>query len=192
MSIAIKQSHRTVILLFIFTSITCLWSCEKQDSKMAKLHGNVHNFRSSKTIDANNLVSLAILSKTTIEKNTKLSAESENKRILNFSKAVDKNQNEFLESITKLANSKLIIITNISKIKTNTNTDTITRDALYFYSIEENLNKEIALLNKLKSQTIDAEIHKFAQERLKRQNHMLEQTKRFKYKIINNENTQIK
>lgn len=190
MSLATKQSQKIWVWQFFVTVLICLSSCKKEESKIAHLNGHVQNFRSSKTVDSNNLVELAKLGKETLETNTNLGFLSANNRIVNFSRAIRDNQNDFLESIARTASSELIIINGIYKI--DKRKDTIRKDVLYFDSIEKNLQKQISLLETLKTETTDDEINLFALQNLKKQNRILEMTKRFRLKILNNITTEIK
>lgn len=191
MSIAIKRSKKIISSLFIITALTCQIACEKENSKITYSISNVQNFRSSKMIDANNLVTLANLNKKTIETNKKLGLESSNKRIENFSNLIDKNQNDFLKSITDISNSKLIILNSILKIDNYIKEDSIRNEKIYFVTVQKQIETEISLLDQIQKTTNDSEIKEFAFENLKKQYHILNLIKDYKSKIINNSNIQI-
>ncbi|MBK0369081.1 hypothetical protein [Flavobacterium agrisoli] len=189
MSLAKLQSQKKHISLLLGLALIGLSSCEKRDAKKAGFQGTVQNFRSSQAKDANQLITLANLGKATLEINKNLGLQNRNKRVVNFSKVIDDNQNELLKSLQETADSKLIIINSI--IKNEIQEDSILHEELYFDSIEQNLVGQIEVLQDLKQNTLDTIISEFALDQLQKQTRILELTRKFKVRIMAPEISQI-
>ncbi|MCV9928382.1 DUF4142 domain-containing protein [Flavobacterium sp. LS1R49] len=174
---------------FAIAIMTTMSSCKKNEVLEKTSNNGVFSKDDSEEIDAYFLIATANISKAIISKSQIAQQKCQDEKLKQLSSEIESNQNEFLQEITKMANKKLIIITN-DEIDANNDLYTLidatkaTFDIAYINLIIESIEDQIELLKSISKETKDTDILKFAVKYLPKQYEFLQESKALKSNFI--------
>jgi predicted outer membrane protein len=187
-AISISKS-RFFNILFLLLILVCLASC-KQDNKLESSNNKiVFDKKNNEEVEAYFFIATASISKSIISKSQIAQQKCSQKEIQSLSKRIENDQSHLLEDITKMANKKLIIITDINESTAKKDlyqlidTAEVHFDKAYINSITASLSEQIELLESISKETKDESILKLVLSYLPQQYILLRETKKIKEEI---------
>jgi predicted outer membrane protein len=174
-------------LIFLLTIILCITSCKKNNPIETALKNETFTKTEKEEIEAFFFIATANVSKSIISKSEIAQQKSSDFTIQELSKKIETEQTEILQEISKIANKKLIIITEINATHKRDLYDLIDSsnedfDKTYLVSMTESIKEQIGLLESISKQTNDKTILKLVLQYLPEQYQILREMQR-----INNE-----
>ena len=172
-------------IAFVVLGVTFFESCNKNDTTKNTIFTD--NVKEEK--EAYFFIATVNVSKKMISKSQIAQQKCSDSTIQDVSKKIEIHQNQLLQEVTKLANRKLIIITEINATHKRDLYDLIDADEIsfnqaYLNSIQESLHEEINLLESISKETNDQTILKLVLQYLPEQYQFLRETEKIKKVII--------
>lgn len=170
--------------VFLLIMIICITSCKKINPIETSLKNETFTKTEKEEIEAFFFIATANVSKSLISKSQIAQQKSSDFTILELSKKIEINQNKLLQDVSKLANKKLIIITEINAThKQRDLYDLIDASNAdfnkpYLDSITESLKEQIGLFESISKQTNDQAILKLVLQYLPEQYQILREMQR--------------
>jgi len=186
---AAHQLKATIFrLIFLLTIIICITSCKKNNPIETSLKNETFSKTEKEEIEAFFFIATANVTKSIISKSQIAQQKSSDSTLQEWSRKIEINQNQLLQDVSKMANKKLIIITEINathnkldlyKLIDASNTNF---NKAYINSVSESLKEQIGLFESISKQTNDKAILKLVLQYLPEQYQILREMQR-----INNE-----
>ena len=175
--------------IFLLTLIVFVSSCKKNNLVESSIKNEAFAKNEKEEIEAFFFIATANVSQTIISKSQIAQQKSSDSTLQEVSKRIEIQQNQLLQEVTKLANKKLIIITEINSTHKRALYDLIDADEIsfnqtYLNSIQESLHEEINLLESISKETNDQTILKLVLQYLPEQYQFLRETEKIKKVII--------
>ncbi|OMQ12879.1 hypothetical protein BXU01_04290 [[Flexibacter] sp. ATCC 35103] len=175
-------------LIFLLIIIVCMSSCKKNNPIENSLKNETFTKTEKEEIEAFFFIATANVSKSIISKSQIAQQKSSDFTIQELSKKIESNQNQLLQEVSKMANKKLIIITEINATHKRDLYDLIDATSAdfnktYLESITESLQEQIGLLESISKQTNDKAILKLVLQYLPEQYQILREMQRIKNEI---------
>lgn len=177
----VKATIFNVLFLLI---LVCTSSCKKNNPIENTLKKN-EAFTKNEEEETEVLFFIATtnVSKAIISKSQVAQQKSSEKSIMSLGRKIERHQNRLLQDITRLANKKLIIISEANAAHRRDTYELITAseadfDSVYLNSIKECLEEQIELLEKVSKETNDKTVLKLVLNYLPEQFDLLRETER--------------
>lgn len=176
-------------LIFLLTIIICITSCRKNNPIETSLKNETFTKTEKEEIEAFFFIATANVTKSIISKSQIAQQKSSDSIIQEYSRKIEVNQNQLLEDISKMANKRLIIITEVnpthSKLDLYEMIDANSNDfnKAYLDSMTESLKEQIGLLESISKQTNDKAILKLVLQYLPEQYQILREMQRINIEI---------
>ncbi|TPG41724.1 DUF4142 domain-containing protein [Flavobacterium pectinovorum] len=175
--------------VFLLIIVVCLASCKKSNPIETNLKNETFNINEKEEIEAFFFIATANVSKTIISKSQIAQQKSSEINVQELSKKIELNQSNLLEEVNKIANKKLIIITEINATHKRDLYDLIdVTDAgfkkAYLNSMAQSLNEQIDLFESISKDTNDKTILKLVLQYLPGQYELLRETERINKEYI--------
>ncbi|WP_316635574.1 DUF4142 domain-containing protein [uncultured Flavobacterium sp.] len=177
---------RAVFLLII---LVCISSCKKTNTIETSLKNEAFTKNEKEEIEAFFFIATANVSKAIISKSQIAQQKSSDIKIQELSEKIEFQQSNLLEDVNRIANRKLIIITEINATHKRDLYDLIDATDVsfkkaYLNSMAQSLSEQINLFESISKETNDKTILKLVLQYLPEQYQLLRETER-----INNEYT---
>lgn len=167
----------------IFVVLMATLSCRNNEVLEKPSDNEVFSKDDSEEIDAYFLIATANISKAIISKSQIAQQKCQKEKIKKLSSEIETNQSELLHEITRMANKKLIIITNNDEKESNNDLYSLIDatkadfDNAYIDLITESINDQIELLKSITTETNDTDIIKLSIKYLPTQYRFLDESK---------------
>lgn len=173
-----------LVALMIFVS-----SCKKNNPVESSLKNEAFAKNDKEEIEAFFFIATANVSQTIISKSQIAQQKCSDSTIQDVSKKIEIQQNQLLQEVTKLANRKLIIITEINATHKRDLYDLIDANEIsfnqaYLNSMQQSLQEQINLFESISKETNDQTILKLVLQYLPEQYQFLRETEKIKKIII--------
>ena len=176
-------------LIFSLLIFLCLVACK--ENKTVENGNNKIAFDKSNNeeIEAYFFIATASISKSIIAKTQIAQQKCKQLEIQQISKRIENNQTLFLQDVTKMANKKLVIITEVNEsiakkdLYQLIDTAEVDFDKAYINSIASSLSEQIDLLESISKETKDESILKLVINYLPEQYNLLREAKKIKDQI---------
>jgi predicted outer membrane protein len=184
-----RSKSRIYNILFLLLILVCLAACKQENKLESSNKKIVFEKKNNEEIEAYFFIATASISKSIISKSQIAQQKCRQKEIQSLSKRIENDQSHLLEDITKMANKRLIIITDIneSTVKKDLyqliDTAEVHFDKAYINSITASLSEQIELLESISKETKDESILKLVLSYLPQQYILLRETKKIKEEI---------
>ncbi|WP_264551696.1 DUF4142 domain-containing protein [Flavobacterium sp. N2038] len=180
-----KAAFFKIIFLLIILFFTACGKKEHQKGSLIEKEAFSQNRKQQNDkdqLEASFFIATANVSNAIISKSQIAQKRSESK-IQDLSKKIENHQSQLLQTISEMANKKLIIITDINAIHKKdlyelTDTNDTTFAKTYLSSIAESLSEQIKLFEKISAETNDEKILKLVLQYLPEQYQLLRETER--------------
>lgn len=175
-------------LFFLLIIISCLSSCKKTNPIENSLKSETFTKTEKEEIEAFFFIATSNVSKSIISKSEIAQQKSSDFTIQELSKKIEIEQTEILQEISKMANRKLIIITEINATHKRDLYDLIDAsnedfNKTYLVSMTESVKEQIGLLESISKQTNDKAILKLVLQYLPEQYQILREMQRMNNEI---------
>ncbi|MDX6188423.1 DUF4142 domain-containing protein [Flavobacterium sp. FlaQc-52] len=182
----VKASILRVFFLLIMT--LCISSCKESDSIETTLKNEVFIKSDKEHTEAYFLIATANIGKSIISKSQIAEQKSSQSSIREISKRIESHQNLLLEDINKMANNRLVIVTDINANNTPGLRELIDKndvdfDEAYLNSIAKLLEQQIKLFESISKDTNDRVILKFVLQYLPENYQFLRETAQIREQI---------
>lgn len=183
------SKSRILNLLFSLLIFVFLLSCKENKTIESGNNKIAFEEKNNEEIEAYFFIATASVSKAIISKSQIAQQKCKQKEIQLVSKRIENNQSLLLEDVTKMANKKLIIITDVDESTTKKDlyqlidTSEVHFDKAYINSITASLSEQIDLLESISKETKDESILKLVINYLPEQYNLLRETKKIKDQI---------
>ena len=176
---------RTIFLLII---IFCFSSCKKSNPIESSLKSETFSKTEKEEIEAFFFIAMANATKTIISKSQIAQQKSSDFTIQELSKKIETDQNQLLQDVSKMANKKLIIITEINATHKRDLYDLIDAGSIdfnktYLDSMIASLKEQIGLFESISKETNDQTILKLVLQYLPEQYQVLREMQKIKNEI---------
>jgi predicted outer membrane protein len=158
-------------------------SCKKNEPLENALKSETFNKNDKEEIEAFFFIATANVSKSLISKSQIAQQKSSEIEILELSKKIESQQSQILQDVTKMANKKLIIITEINATHKRDlyellDATDVNFKTAYVDSMTESLKEQIGLFESVSKETNDKTILKFVLQYLPEQYQLLRETEK--------------
>lgn len=187
---AVHQLKVTILRqFFLLIIILCITSCNKSNPIETSLKNETFNKTEKEEIEAFFFIATANVTKSIISKSQIAQQKSSDSTLQEWSRKIEINQNQLLQDVSKMANKKLIIITEINATHNKldlyelidaNNTDF---NKAYLDSMTESLKEQIGLFETISKQTNDKTILKLVLQYLPEQYQNLREMQRLNNEI---------
>lgn len=188
---AAPQLKATIFrLIFLLTIILCITSCKKNNPIETSLKSDPFTKTEKEEIEAFFFIATANVSKSIISKSQIAQQKSSDSTIQEWSRKIEINQNQLLQEVSKMANKKLIIITEINATHNKLDlyelidTSSTNFNKVYLDSMTESLKEQIGLFESISKHTNDKTILKLVLQYLPEQYQILREIQRINNEII--------
>jgi predicted outer membrane protein len=178
----------TFLKIFFLLIILCNTSCNKNNLIESNFKNEAFNTNDQEQMEAYFFIATANLSKAIISKSQIAEQKTSKSIIKQLSRKIENHQNNLLRDIAKIANKRLVIVTEInnsSKLELYKLTDTnaASFDKVYLNSLLESLNEQIEALESVSKETNDEVILKLVLHYLPEMYQLLRETEQIKQQI---------
>jgi predicted outer membrane protein len=186
-----KAAHQlkvTIFKFFLLIIIVCVSSCKKTNPIETSLKNETFTKTEKEEIEAFFFIATANATKSIISKSQIAQQKSSDFTIQELSKKIEINQTQLLQEVSKMANKKLIIITEINATHKRDLYDLIDANStgfnkIYLDSMAESLKEQINLFESISKETNDKAILKLVLHYLPEQYQILREMQRISYEI---------
>jgi hypothetical protein len=178
----------TFLSIFFLFIIICTTSCKKINPIETNLKNETFNKNDKEQMEAYFFIATANLSKAIISK-SQIAQQKTSKRIIKqLSRKVENHQTNLLKDIAKMANKRLVIVTEINnsnklELYKLIDTNVSKFDKVYVNSLLESLNEQIERLASVSKETNDEVILKLVLHYLPELYQFLRETEQIKKQI---------
>lgn len=163
-------------------------SCQNKERVDNQNKNEVFGNNTQEEIEAHFFIGIANVSKKMISKSQIAQQQGLHSKVKELSKKIENEQYNVLQNITKIANKKLIIITEINAAGNQDlyelmKADKSNFDKIYLNDMTDSLAEEIGLLEKITKDTKDVGILKLANAFLPKHYQLLRETEKLKREI---------
>lgn len=178
----------TFLRVFFLFIVICITSCKKNNPIENTLKNETFNTNDKEQMEAYFFIATANLSKAIISKSQIAEQKASKSIIKQLSRKIENHQNNLLKDIAKIANKRLVIVTEInnsSKLELYKLIDTNVAhfDKVYLNSLLESLNEQIKTLESVSKETNDEVILKLVLHYLPEMYQLLRETEQIKQQI---------
>ncbi|OXG06176.1 uncharacterized protein DUF4142 [Flavobacterium araucananum] len=186
---AAPQLKATIFRFFLLIMLFCISSCKKTNPIENTLKNEAFIKTEKEEIEAFFFIATANASKSIISKSEIAQQKSSDSTIQELSKKIEINQNQLLQEVSKMANKKLIIITEINATHKRDlyeliDASNIDFNKTYLDSMIESLKEEIGLFESISKETNDKMILKLVLHYLPEQYQILRELQKSNNEFI--------
>lgn len=186
---AAPQLKAIFFRFFLLIIIACISSCKKTNPIENSLKNEAFLKTEKEEIEAFFFIATANVTKSIISKSQIAQQKSSDFAIQELSRKTEIEQTELLQEVSKLANKKLVIITEINATHKRDLYDLIDAgmisfNKVYLTSMAESLKEQINLFESISKETNDKEILKLVLHHLPEQYQILREMQRINNEII--------
>ncbi|MDA6070037.1 DUF4142 domain-containing protein [Flavobacterium sp. AC] len=186
---AAPQLKAIFFRFFLLIILVCISSCKKTNPIENSLKSEAFVKTEKEEIEAFFFIATANVTKSIISKSQIAQQKSSDFAIQDLSRKTEIEQTELLQEVSKLANKKLIIITEINATHKRDLYDLIDSNItsfnkIYLTSMAESLKEQINLFESISKETNDKEILKIVLHYLPEQYQILREMQRINNEII--------
>ncbi|KAF2516442.1 DUF4142 domain-containing protein [Flavobacterium foetidum] len=150
-------------VFFLFVILICITSCRKNSTIESSLKNDVFFKNDKEEVEAFFFISTANVSKSIISKSQIAQQKSSDSTIQQLSRKIEIHENQLLGEISKMATSRLIVITEINATHKRYLYDLIDADGSnfnneYLDSLTKSLSEQIELFESISKETNDKTI----------------------------------